>query len=138
LLDCERSAGLTSPAFYSSLQSRAERVKNSFLSFLLSRRRHGKAVCGYGAAAKGNTLLNYAGVRSDLLPFVSDLTPAKQGKFLPGSRIPVVDEDYLRFARPDYVVILPWNWKAEVIERLGWVREWGGKFVTAVPRLEVL
>ena len=89
----------------------------------------------YGAAAKGNTLLNYAGVGSDLLPFVVDRNPAKQGKFLPGTHIPIVDEEYLHIEHPDYVVILPWNLKAEITEQLAYIRKWGGKFVTFVPVL---
>lgn len=137
MLNHEILAGLTASAFYSLFQSRADEIKNSFLAFLLVAKREGKLVAGYGAAAKGTTLLNYAGIRPDLLSFVADTTPAKQGKFLPGCRIPVVDEDYLRAAKPAYIVILPWNWKTEIVERLAFVREWGGKFVTAVPRLEV-
>jgi hypothetical protein len=97
----------------------------------------GRKVAAYGAAAKGNTLLNFAGVRPHLLPYVVDKNPAKQDKFLPGSRIPVVDEVHLRVDRPDYVLILPWNLCDEVVAQLSEVRSWGGKFVTAVPRLLV-
>ena len=98
----------------------------------------GRKVAAYGAAAKGNTLLNFAGVRPDLLPYVVDKNPAKQGKFLPGSRIPIVDEAHLRADRPDVVLILPWNLKDEVTTQLAYVREWGGEFVAAVPELEFL
>lgn len=94
-------------------------------------------MAGYGAAAKGNTLLNYAGVRPDLLPYAVDLNPAKQDKFLPGCRIPIVAEAYLKQNRPDYVLILPWNLRTEVVEQLAYIREWGGQFVTAVPSLKV-
>ena len=94
-------------------------------------------MAAYGAAAKGNTLLNFAGVRADLISLVADRNPAKQGKFLPGSRIPIVPEQVLREARPDYVVILPWNLRSEVTQQLAYIRDWGGSFVTAVPRLEV-
>jgi hypothetical protein len=95
-------------------------------------------VAAYGAAAKGNTLLNYAGVRHDLVSFVVDRNPAKQGRFLPGSRIPVVDESRLKAEKPDYVAILPWNLKAEIIQQLGYVAAWGGKFVTLIPSLEIM
>jgi SAM-dependent methyltransferase len=137
LLECETRAGVTTAKYYEGFQRRADKVKNDFLSFLLSAKREGKKVVGYGAAAKGNTLLNYAGVRADLILFVADRNPAKQNKLLPGSRIPIVDESHLRQSRPDYVVILPWNLKSEVMEQLKYIREWGGKFLTAVPQLEV-
>ena len=91
----------------------------------------------YGAAAKGNTLMNYAGIRPDLIRFVVDRNPAKQGKTMPGSRIPIVDESRLQQEKPDYVVILPWNLKAEVMLQLDYVRAWGGRFVTAVPELRI-
>ena len=94
-------------------------------------------MAAYGAAAKGNTLLNYAGVRPDLLPFVVDRNPAKQGKYLPGSRIPIVDEQYLREMRPDHILILPWNLKQEVMQQLDYVRDWDAQFVTAVPELDI-
>jgi hypothetical protein len=94
-------------------------------------------VAGYGAAAKGNTLLNYAGVRPDLLTFVVDRNPAKQHKFMPGSRIPIMDEAHLKLSRPDYVVILPWNLREEVMAQLDYIRAWGGQFVTAIPKLEI-
>lgn len=137
LLAGERAAGIPTADFYRGFQASADRIKNDFLSFLLEASRAGKQVAGYGAAAKGNTLLNYAGVRRDLLSFVADRNPAKQGRFLPGCRIPVLSEAALRQARPDYVVILPWNLTAEVSEQLGYVREWGGKFVVAVPDIRV-
>ena len=93
---------------------------------------------GYGAAAKGNTLMNYAGIRGDLIPYVVDRNPAKQGKFMPGSRIPIVAEAYLLETRPDYIVILPWNLREEVIAQLDYARAWGCAFVIAVPSLEIL
>jgi hypothetical protein len=95
-------------------------------------------VAAYGAAAKGNTLMNYAGVRPDLISFVVDRNPAKQGKYMPGSRIPIVGEVNLKETRPDYVVILPWNLKDEVMQQLDYIRAWGGQFVTAVPELRCL
>ena len=95
-------------------------------------------MAGYGAAAKGNTLMNYAGVRPDLLPYVVDKNPAKQGKFLPGTRIPIVSEERLRGERPDYIVVLPWNIRDEVMTDLAYARQWGGRFVTAIPELKVV
>lgn len=137
LLAREVAAGMTTPEFYRGFQAKADQVKNDFLSFLIEAKRSGKTVAGYGAAAKGNTLLNYAGVRPDLLPYVVDRNPAKQNKFLPGSRIPVLAEAYLIEERPDYVVILPWNLREEVMVQLAYIREWGGQFVTSVPVLEI-
>jgi 2-polyprenyl-3-methyl-5-hydroxy-6-metoxy-1,4-benzoquinol methylase len=137
LLQRERRAGMTTPDYYSGLQTRVDQVKDDFLRFLLDARRGGKSVAAYGAAAKGNTLMNYAGIRPDLIHFVVDRSPAKQGKFMPGSRLPIVDESVLRDAKPDYVVILPWNLKEEVTRQLDYVRAWGARFVTAVPRLEL-
>lgn len=137
LLKDEATAGVTTTGYYSDFQSKADKVKNNLVTFLIEAKQGGKRVAGYGAAAKGNTLLNYAGVRPDLLPWVVDRNPAKQGKFLPGSRIPIVDEASIRENRPDYIVILPWNLREEVMTQLEYIREWGGRFVTAVPRLEV-
>ncbi|MFZ1640158.1 MAG: class I SAM-dependent methyltransferase [Candidatus Contendobacter sp.] len=137
LLQREAQAGMITTAYYAGFQARTDQVKNDFLTFLLDARQQGKTVVGYGAAAKGNTLINYAGIRPDLLPFVVDRNPAKQGKYLPGSRIPIVDESRLKDAQPNYVVILPWNLKAEVMRQLDYIKAWGGRFVTAVPHLEV-
>ena len=137
LLAREAAAGVMTADYYSGFQRRADKIKDDLLVFLLQAKRDGKTVGAYGAAAKGNTLMNYAGVRANLLPWVVDLNPAKQGKFLPGSRILIVDEAHLRSARPDYVVILPWNLMDEVTTQLAYVGDWGGKFVTAIPKLEV-
>jgi ubiquinone/menaquinone biosynthesis C-methylase UbiE len=136
LLAREAAAGVTTAAFYQGFQEQAERVKNDLLRFLLDAKREGKRVAAYGAAAKGNTLLNFAGIRPDLLPYVVDKNPAKQGKYLPGSRIPIVTEDHLAADRPDFVLILPWNLKEEVMAQLPYLRQWDGRFVTVVPRLE--
>ncbi len=138
LLSIEEKAGITTTAFYSHFQTQAETVKNDLLAFLLDAKRKGKAVAGYGAAAKGNTLLNFAGIRPDLLPYIVDKNPAKQHKFMPASRIPIVEEDYLKQNRPDYVLILPWNLKTEVMAQLAYIREWGGQFIFSVPKLSVL
>ena len=138
LLSQERAQGCETVAFYRGFQLQAERIAGELLSFLLAQKRQGGTVAAYGAAAKGNTLLNFAGVRPHLLPFVVDKNPAKQGRCLPGSRIPVVDESWIRSRRPEHVLILPWNLQHEVMSQLAYIREWGGKFVTAVPRLEIL
>jgi len=133
----EAEAGLLKLETYLSFQGRAEKVKNDFLAFLLEQKRAGKSVAAYGAAAKGNTLLNFAGVKPDLLPFVCDAAPAKQGKFLPGSHIPILPPEALAERRPDFVVILPWNIADEIKQQNAHIREWGGKFVAAVPELIV-
>lgn len=137
LINREAASGMNRVSYYEGFQEHADKVKNDFLFFLLEAKRAGKIVAGYGAAAKGNTLLNYAGVRPDLLSYVVDRNPAKQGKFMPGSRIPIVAEEYLKQKKPDYVVIFPWNLREEVMAQLAYIREWGGQFVTAVPQLEI-
>lgn len=137
MLDREREAGVTTADYYAPVQGRAEGIANGLVGFLIDARKEGKTVGAYGAAAKGNTLLNFAGVRPHLLPWVVDRNPAKQDKFMPGSRIPIVNEDRIRVERPDYIVILPWNLRTEVEAQLAYIREWGGKFVTAVPDLQI-
>ena len=137
LLATEKSNGITNRTFYTSFQEKAEQVKNDLLSFLLDCKQQQLSVAAYGAAAKGNTLLNFAGVRPDLLAYVADRNPAKQGKFMPGSRIPIVDEAYLKGEKPDIVLILPWNLREEIMKQLTYVREWGGQFVTVMPHLEI-
>lgn len=137
LLQREIQAGMLTADYYTGFQARTERIKNDFFSFLRDVKRKGKTVVAYGAAAKGNTLMNYAGIRPDLIPFVVDRNTVKQGKFMPGSRIPIVDESRLKDARPEFVVILPWNLKSEVTEQLEYIKTWEGQFVTAVPHLEV-
>lgn len=133
----EGKAGMHTAEYYSDFQARAEKGKNDLLAFLLEQKWMGKKVAAYGAAAKGNTLMNYAGIRPDLISFVVDRNPAKQGKYMPGSRIPIVDEAHLQKEKPAYIVLLPWNLKTEVVQQLAYIRAWGGKFVVAVPRLEV-
>lgn len=137
VLKAEQDAGLQDLAVYQNFQQRADGVKNGLLSFLIEQKRAGKKVAAYGAAAKGNTLLNYAGVKPDLLPFVCDAAPSKQGKFLPGSHIPVFAPEKLIEEQPEIVLILPWNIAAEVIQHNSYICQWGGQFVTAVPALEV-
>lgn len=133
----EQSAGVTARAYYETLQPAAERIKDGLLAWLIEAKRAGLKVAAYGAAAKGNTLLNFAGVRADLVRYVVDRSPGKQGRFLPGSRIPIVSEDHLRADRPDRVLILPWNLRAELEAQLAYVRDWGGQLVAAVPELTV-
>ena len=138
LLQSEAQAGMISAGYYDGFQAKANQVKCDFIAFLLEARRLGRSVAAYGAAAKGNTLMNYAGIRPDLISFVVDRNPAKLGKYMPGSRIPIVNEDKLKDAKPDYVVILPWNLKEEVMGQLAYIEHWNGRFVVAVPKLEVL
>lgn len=133
----EREANLCTFSGYRNFADAALRIKLDLLEFLIHAKRQGKRVCGYGAAAKGNTLLNYAGVRHDLVHSVADKSPHKQGKYLPGSRIPVVSPEELLTSRPDYVLLLPWNLKTEIMEQMAAIRAWGGQFVTAVPSLKV-
>ncbi len=132
LLDNERNKGVCTSQYYQDFQRRADRTKNDFLRFLLRAKSEGKTVAAYGAAAKGNTLLNYAGVRPDLIRFVADRNMEKQGKYLPGSRIPIVDEAALTKDAPAYIVVLPWNVLDEIREQLGYIGAWGGQLVTAV------
>lgn len=134
----EAQRGLQTLATYQHFQADADRVKDDLLAFLIEQKRAGKAVAAYGAAAKGNTLLNYAGVKPDLLPFVCDAAAAKQGKFMPGSHIPILAPAVLAEKRPDYLVILPWNIATEVKQQNAHLAELGTKFVTAVPKLEIV
>ena len=135
----EERVGLRGREVYESFQPRLDRIRADFLRFLLDQRDAGKTVAGYGAAAKGNTLLNYCGVKgNELVRFVADLSPHKQGRFLPGSHIPVVDPARIDAEKPDFIVIFPWNLRDEVIGQLGQARSWGAKFVTAVPELQIL
>ena len=137
VLQREVEDGLLRADTYAGFQARTNCIKDDLHVFLIEARRAGRRVAAYGAAAKGNTLMNYAGIRGDLIDFVVDRNPAKAGKYMPGSRIPIVGEARLREARPDYVVLLPWNLRTELVEQLDYVRDWGGRFVTAVPALEV-
>jgi len=137
LADEERH-GLRKLSVYHDFQHRVDRVKDNLLTFLIEEKRVGRTVAAYGAAAKGNTLLNYAGVKPDLLPFVCDAAPSKQGKYLPGSHIPILSPDALRRETPERVLILPWNIAHEVVRQHAYVREWDGKFVVAVPEIKTI
>ena len=133
----EIASGLQDLATYQRFQREADKVKNKLLAFLVEAKQAGKTVAAYGAAAKGNTLMNYAGVKADLVSFVCDAAASKQGKFMPGSHIPILAPKALRERKPDYVLILPWNIADEVVKTNEFVREWGGKFVVAVPALHI-
>jgi C-methyltransferase C-terminal domain len=138
ILAREAAARLTDPATYHALAARVDEQRGALLSFLVDAKRSGrKAVC-FGAAAKGNTLLNCCGVDADLVDYVVDSNPHKQGMYLPGSRIPIVSPETVALTRPDYLVILPWNLRAEVMAQMADIRSWGGRFVVPGPRLEVL
>jgi SAM-dependent methyltransferase len=138
ILAKENQGGLGRLDTYLAFQPRADRIKNELLAFLIEQKRRGKSIAAYGAAAKGNTLLNYAGVKPDLLPFVCDAAASKQGKFMPGSRIPILPPEQIARHRPDFVLILPWNIADEVMQRNTAVRDRGGRFVRAVPGLEIM
>ncbi|KAF1043696.1 MAG: hypothetical protein GAK35_02073 [Herbaspirillum frisingense] len=137
MLARERAFGLESIEGYAGFQRKAEEIKAQLLAFLLEQKRAGKKVLAYGAAAKGNTLLNYSGVHPDLLAMVADAAPSKQDKYMPGSHIPIVSPQRLLQEKPDVVLILPWNIKDEVAHQLAEIRGWGGRFAIAVPQLQV-
>jgi SAM-dependent methyltransferase len=136
-LEIENAMGIGSLAFYNGLQESALQIKKVFLSWLIEQTMAGKKIMAYGAAAKGNTFLNFCGVKKDLIPFISDVTIQKQGKFLPGSHIPIVNEEIIKEFQPDYIVVLPWNFKEEINDRLHYVKQWNGKLVYFIPDLQV-
>ena len=138
LREREQAAGTRDVASYLSFAEQVRETKRALLDFLIRAKRAGHSVAGYGAPAKGNTLLNYCGVRTDFLDYTVDASPHKQGHFLPGTRIPVYHPDRLRATRPRYVLILPWNLRAEIVAQHSYIREWGGQFVVPIPRAEVL
>jgi SAM-dependent methyltransferase len=138
LLNKEENAGLASLTGYHGFQEKADKIKTDLIEFLIRQKQDNKTVVAYGAAAKGNTLLNYCGIKKDLLAFVVDKSPYKQNKFLPGGHIPVLHEDAIRNLKPDYVLILPWNIKEEITEQLSYIKAWQGKFVVAIPELKIL
>ena len=137
LLDKERKAGMGKIDYYLTFQARADAVKCDLLSFLAEQKKALKTIAAYGATAKGNTLLNYCGIKKDLVSFVVDASPHKQGRYMPGSHIAVVSEEKIRETKPDFILILPWNIKDEIIDQLSYIRKWGGRFVVPVPRLRM-
>jgi SAM-dependent methyltransferase len=138
LLLKEENAGMKTLAYYQGFDRKVNKIRDDLLAFLKYQESNGRRVASYGAAAKGNTLLNYCGIGTDLIEFVADASPHKQGRFLPGSHIPVVEESRLKEEKPDFVLILPWNIKEEIIEQLGYIRKWGGKFVVPLPFFKVI
>ncbi len=137
VLQKERDAGMMTSAYYRDFAKKASKVKRDLLTFLIDAKEKGKRCVGYGAAAKGNTLLNYCGIRTDFIEYVVDRSIAKQGKFTPGTRIPIFSPERIAEGKPDYVLILPWNLREEIEEQMGHIRKWGGRFLTAIPKLTV-
>ena len=137
LKDKEKHDGVMSLAYYENFSSQVKETKRKLLSFLISVKQEGKTIIGYGAPGKGNTLLNYCGIRTDFLDYVVDRNPYKHGKFTPGTHIPIYSPDRIYETRPDYVMILPWNLKNEIMEQLSYIREWGGKFIVPIPEVNV-
>jgi len=138
LLKKEEDKGMLDLSYYNNFQQKALNIKLAFTNFLIQQKKAGKKVAAYGAAAKGNTLLNYCGIKNDLIDFVVDANPHKQNKWLPASHIPVVNEEYLKQTKPDYVVIFPWNLKDEITKQLNYIKDWNAQFVIAIPELRFL
>jgi SAM-dependent methyltransferase len=138
ILNKEKQAGLLNPATYEEFSRKVEATKRALLQCLISVKNEGRSIVGYGAPAKGNTLLNYCGIRTDFLTYTVDKSPHKQNLFLPGTHIPIRHPDQIRVDKPDYILILPWNIKEEIMEQLSFVRTWGGKFIIPIPRVEVI
>jgi C-methyltransferase C-terminal domain/Putative zinc binding domain/Methyltransferase domain len=137
LLKRERDAGFTEMSCYANFGEQVKETKRKLLDFLIKARREGKTVVGYGAPGKGNTLLNYCGIRTDFIDYTVDRNPYKQGKFLPGTHIPIYHPDKILETKPDYVLILPWNFKDEIIKQMSSIRDWGGKFVVPIPEVKI-
>jgi hypothetical protein len=138
LAERERALGFDTLEGHRSFSRQVNETKWRLLEFLIARRREGKRIAGYGAPGKGNTLLNFCGIRTDLLEYTVDRNPYKQGMFLPGTHIPIRHPEVLEQDRPDYILILPWNLKDEIVEQLAFAREWGARFVVPIPRVQVL
>ena len=136
--DKEDFHGLNNLKFYKNFQIKTEKIKTDFLHFLISQKKNNKKVIAYGAAAKGNTMLNFCGIRKDLLSYVVDKNPSKQNMFTPGSRIPIYNESIIKIDKPDFIVILPWNLQSEIMQQLSYIKQWNGKFVVVIPNLEII
>ena len=134
----EDKLGMSDINFYKGFQHRVEKVKIEFLTFALQAKKEGKQIVGYGAAAKGNTMMNFSGIREDIVSYVVDKSPAKKGKFMPGSRVPIIDIKNILITKPDYIIIFPWNLKDEIILELEFIKEWGGEFVILIPELKII
>jgi hypothetical protein len=130
--------GVSGVERYAAFNEQVKETKRGLLEFLIGAKRAGRRIAGYGAPGKGNTLLNYCGIRGDFLDYTVDRSPHKQGRFLPGTRVPILHPDMIRQTRPDYLLILPWNLKDEIMKQMADIRAWGGKFVIPIPRVEVL
>jgi hypothetical protein len=137
LREKEAQAGLTDLSTYDQFAERVRETKRKLLEFLIGAKREGKRTVAYGAAAKGNTLLNYCSVRNDFLDYVVDLSPHKQGSYLPGTRLPIHAPSKIAETKPDYVLILPWNLRGEIMEQMSEIRSWGGHFVVPIPEVAV-
>jgi hypothetical protein len=133
----EEAAGFTSLDRYRNFAEQVKESKRKILEFLITAKEEGKSIAGYGAPGKGNTLLNYCGIRTDFLDYTVDRNPYKQGKFLPGTRIPIFGPEKIAETKPDYLFILPWNFKDEIMKQCAYIREWGGKFVVPIPEVRV-
>ncbi|HLG33417.1 MAG TPA: class I SAM-dependent methyltransferase, partial [Bacteroidia bacterium] len=138
LKEKEKSERITDADCHLVFQQKVKKVKFELLDFIIHQKKGGVKIAAYGAAAKGNTLLNYCGIKKDMIDFVIDISPHKQGKYLPGSHIPVVHEDELRKQKPEFILILPWNIQNEIMEQLAYVKEWKAKFVIAIPELKII
>lgn len=138
LLKKEEDKGMLNLSYYNNFQQKALHIKLSLTEFLIKQKTAGNKVAAYGAAAKGNTLLNYCGIKNDLIDFAVDANPHKQNKWLPASHIPVVNEEYLKQIKPDFIIIFPWNLKDEITKQLSYIKEWNAQFVIAVPELELI
>lgn len=138
LRESEEAAGLRQMRTYSAFSENVKETKRKLLEFFIQAKREGKTICGYGAPGKGNTLLNYCGIRTDFLDYTVDRNPYKHGKYTPGTHIPIFPPDRIRETRPDYLFILPWNFKDEIIQQMSYIRDWGGKFVIPIPEVRVL
>jgi len=134
----EESAGLTQMASYQAFSEKVQETKRKLLEFLIGIKREGRSICGYGAPGKGNTLLNYCGIRTDFLDYTVDRNPYKQGKYTPGTHIPILSPERIRETRPDYLLILPWNFKDEIVEQMAYVRDWGARFIVPIPEVHVI
>jgi hypothetical protein len=133
----EASAGLARLDCYQAFSEKVKETKRKILTFLIDAKRNGKSIAAYGAPAKGNTLLNYCGIRSDFIDFTVDRSPHKQNHYLPGTHIPILHPDKIRETKPDYLVMLPWNLKDEIMDQMSYIRDWGGKFVVFIPEVKV-
>jgi len=133
----EIAAGLEHLGYYADFADRVRETKHKLLDFLVAAKRAGKSIVGYGAPGKGNTLLNYCGIRTDFLDYTVDRNPYKHGRFLPGTHIPIHPPERIRETRPDYVLILPWNLRQEIVTQLAYIKEWGGKCLVPIPEVQV-